>query len=116
MRDCLRGKAMTFVVTEQCIKCKYKDCVAPCPVDCFHEGPEFLVIDPERCIDCNICAIECPVNAIYQDKELPPDQVAFLEINRVLASQYPPANASMPPLLERDAWASITNKRIFLKL
>jgi ferredoxin len=58
---------MTFVVTEQCIKCRFTDCVVPCPVDCFHEGEDFMVIDPEACIDCNVCATECPVNAIYQD-------------------------------------------------
>ncbi len=57
---------MTFVVTENCIRCKYMDCVVPCPVDCFYEGPEFLVINPAECIDCNVCAVECPVDAIYQ--------------------------------------------------
>ena len=56
---------MPFVVTENCIKCKYTDCVEVCPVDCFHEGPNFLVIDPDECIDCTLCEPECPVNAIY---------------------------------------------------
>ena len=62
---------MTFVVTESCIKCKYMDCVEVCPVDCFHEGPNFLVIDPEECIDCTLCEPECPVEAIYSEEEVP---------------------------------------------
>ena len=56
---------MTYVVTETCIKCKYTDCVDVCPVDCFREGPNFLVIDPDECIDCTLCVAECPDEAIY---------------------------------------------------
>ena len=56
---------MAFVVTENCINCKYSDCVEVCPVDCFHEGPNFLVIDPEACIDCSLCVAECPAEAIF---------------------------------------------------
>ena len=58
---------MTFVVTESCIKCKYTDCVEVCPVDCFHEGPNMLVIDPDECIDCTLCEPECPIDAIYDE-------------------------------------------------
>ena len=61
---------MTFVVTENCIKCKYMDCVEVCPVDCFHEGPNFLVIDPDECIDCTLCEPECPIEAIFSEDEL----------------------------------------------
>ena len=75
---------MTFVVTESCIKCKYMDCVEVCPVDCFHEGPNFLVIDPEECIDCTLCEPECPVEAIYSEEELPAGQEQFLAINAEL--------------------------------
>ena len=60
----VKGKNMTYVVTESCIKCKYTDCVDVCPVDCFREGPNFLAIDPEECIDCTLCVAECPVEAI----------------------------------------------------
>jgi len=69
---------MTFVVTESCIKCKYTDCVDVCPVDCFHEGPNFLVIDPDECIDCTLCEPECPVEAIYSEDELPEGQEHFI--------------------------------------
>ena len=57
---------MTFIVVESCIKCKYTDCVEVCPVDCFHEGPNMLVIDPDECIDCTLCEPECPVDAISE--------------------------------------------------
>ena len=72
---------MTFVVTEACIKCKYTDCVEVCPVDCFYEGPEFLVINPDECIDCALCEPECPIDAILSEDELPEDLIDFLEIN-----------------------------------
>jgi ferredoxin len=60
---------MTHVVTQACISCKYTDCVAVCPVDCFHEGPNFLVIDPAVCIDCGVCIPECPVEAIVEEAD-----------------------------------------------
>ena len=74
---------MAFVVTEACIKCKYTDCVEVCPVDCFYEGPEFLVIHPDECIDCALCEPECPVAAIVSEDELPAGQRDFLELNAV---------------------------------
>ena len=76
---------MTFVVTEPCIKCKLTDCVEVCPVDCFHEGANFLVIDPDECIDCTLCVPECPVDAIYDEDELPEGQEHFIELNAELA-------------------------------
>ena len=80
---------MTFVVTEQCIKCKFTDCVEVCPVDCFHEGPNFLVIDPDECIDCTLCEPECPVNAIYAEDDLPADQADFKALNAELTKKWP---------------------------
>jgi ferredoxin len=80
---------MTFVVTENCIKCKYMDCVEVCPVDCFHEGPNFLVIDPEECIDCTLCEPECPVEAIFSEEELPAGQEQFKQLNAELAKGWP---------------------------
>src|SRR5690606_15830334 len=81
--DCLflEKPAMTFVVTDNCIKCKYTDCVEVCPVDCFYEGPNFLVIHPDECIDCALCEPECPANAIFAEDEVPEDQQQFIELN-----------------------------------
>ena len=69
---------MTYVVTEACVKCKYTDCVDVCPVDCFREGPNMLVIDPEECIDCTLCVPECPVEAICAEDDVPPAQRDFI--------------------------------------
>jgi ferredoxin len=75
---------MTHVVTESCIRCKYTDCVEVCPVDCFIEGPNFLTIDPDLCIDCAVCIPECPVNAIYAEEDLPSDQKHMTAVNAEL--------------------------------
>jgi len=80
---------MTFVVTEKCIKCKYTDCVEVCPVDCFHEGPNFLVIDPEECIDCTLCEPECPIEAICAEDDVPEGQEKFIALNAELSLQWP---------------------------
>ena len=76
---------MTHVVTEACIRCKYTDCVDVCPVDCFREGPNFLTIDPDECIDCAVCIPECPVGAIYAEEDVPKDQQHMIKINADLA-------------------------------
>ena len=101
---------MTYVVTDACIKCKYTDCVAVCPVDCFKEGPNFLVIDPVECIDCAVCVPECPVNAIYPEESLPSDQAHFLEINAELAQTWPYIYDQKDPLPDADEWANVSNK------
>jgi len=80
---------MTFVVGENCIKCKHTDCVEVCPVDCFYEGPNFLVIHPDECIDCALCVPMCPVDAIFTEDELPEDQKEFLALNAELAAIWP---------------------------
>jgi ferredoxin len=101
---------MTFVVGENCIKCKYTDCVDVCPVDCFYEGPNFLVIDPEECIDCALCPDECPVDAIYPEDELPEDQYEFLALNAELAKVWPNIDASKPPPPDADEWKEVEGK------
>lgn len=95
---------MTFVVTENCIKCKFTDCVDVCPVDCFREGPNFLVIDPDECIDCTLCEPECPANAIFAEDELPEGQEAFIALNAELAKQWPVIADVKPALPDADEW------------
>jgi ferredoxin len=105
---------MTFVVTEACIRCKYTDCVSVCPVDCFHEGPNFLVIDPVECIDCAVCVPECPVDAIVADSELTPEQAPFLELNARLAARWPVIAQTTTPLPDAEQWAKVPHKRAHL--
>jgi ferredoxin len=106
---------MTHVVTEACIKCKYTDCVAVCPVDCFHEGANFLVIDPDECIDCTLCVMECPVGAIFAEEDLPPEQQHFISLNAELARQWPLILEQQAPLPEHVDWASVKDKRQWLE-
>ena len=101
---------MTFVVTEACIRCKYTDCVDVCPVDAFREGPNFLVIDPDECIDCAVCVPECPVNAIYAEEDVPADQQHFTALNAELSKQWPPITHKKEPLPDADKWAEVKNK------
>ena len=101
---------MTYVVGENCIKCKYTDCVDVCPVDCFHEGPNFLVIDPEECIDCTLCVPECPANAIFADDELPADQASFLALNEELSREWPVINESKDSPDDADDWDGVDGK------
>tara|TARA_B100000686_G_scaffold341164_1_gene418122 strand:+ start:999 stop:1328 length:330 start_codon:yes stop_codon:yes gene_type:complete len=96
---------MAYVVTESCIKCKYTDCVDVCPVDCFHEGPNFLVIDPEECIDCTLCVAECPVEAIYAEDDVPDEQQQFIELNAELAKSWESIVEKKDALADADDWA-----------
>ena len=106
---------MTYVVTENCIKCKYTDCVDVCPVDCFHEGPNFLVIDPEECIDCTLCVAECPAEAIYAEDDVPDAQRAFIAINAELAKKWPVISERKPPPADADEWVGKPDKRSLLE-
>ncbi len=106
---------MTYVVTENCIRCKYTDCVEVCPVDCFHEGPVFLAIDPEECIDCGLCEPECPAQAIFAEDELPADQVRFAELNATLARNWPVINVRTAPPRDADEWNGKTGKLHYLE-
>lgn len=106
---------MTFVVTESCIRCKYTDCVEVCPVDCFREGPNFLVIDPDECIDCALCEPECPANAIHPEDSLPEGQEKFLEINAELAKKWPVITMNKGGLPDAEHWKHIPDKLQYLE-
>jgi len=106
---------MTYVVTESCIKCKYTDCVDVCPVDCFHEGPNFLVIDPDECIDCTLCVAECPVDAIFAEDDVPVAQREFIKINADLAKSWPVIVEKVEAPADADDWKDIKDKRQHLQ-
>ncbi len=101
---------MTYVVVEECIKCKLTDCVDVCPVDCFHEGPNFLVIDPEECIDCTLCEPECPVGAIFADDDVPEGQENFIELNAELSLEWPVINISKESPADWAEWEGKPDK------
>jgi len=101
---------MAFVVTDNCILCKYTDCVEVCPVDCFYEGPNFLVIDPDECIDCALCEPECPAEAIFEEDDIPADQKHFIELNAELAQKWDNIVEKKDPLPEAEKWDGIKDK------
>ena len=105
---------MTHVVTEACIRCKYTDCVTVCPVDCFHEGPNFLAIDPDECIDCTLCVSECPVDAIFRDVDLPDGMEKYPELNARLARRWPVIIQKKPALPDAEQWRHVRDKRQYL--
>ncbi len=105
---------MAYVVAEPCIKCKFTDCVAVCPVDCFREGENFLVIDPEECIDCGACVPECPVEAIFEEDEVPNKWVEYIELNAQLAASWPGIAESKDALPEAEEYKDVERKRSML--
>ena len=106
---------MAFIVTESCIECKHTDCVEVCPVDCFYEGENFLVINPDECIDCGLCEPECPVDAIYAEDELPPDQIPFIEMNERLSQEWPNISEKKEALPDAKKYAEEKDKLNLLK-
>lgn len=98
---------MTYIVTESCIKCKYTDCVEVCPVDCFYEGENMLVINPEECIDCGVCEPECPIEAIKPESE---ELVAWLEINKKYSETWPNITTQKSPHPESENYKDKQNK------
>jgi ferredoxin len=106
-----RSRFMTYVVTESCVKCKYTDCVDVCPVDCFREGPNMLVIDPDECIDCTLCVAECPVEAIFAEDDVPADQKEFIALNAELCKVWKPIVERKDAPADADDWKSVKDKK-----
>ncbi len=104
---------MAYVVTDPCVKCKYTNCAAVCPVDAFREGPNFLVIHPDDCIDCDACVPECPVEAIFPDDEVPEKWEHYIELNEQLAEKWDDyvINETKDELPEASEWAEVEDKR-----
>ncbi len=106
---------MTFVVNENCIKCKYTDCVEVCPVDCFHEGPNMLVIDPEECIDCTLCEPECPIDAILSEDDLTEEQQHLVELNTELSRDWPVITEMKDAPEDAADWENVPDKMQYLE-
>ena len=99
---------MTYIVNENCIKCKLTDCVEVCPVDCFYEGENMLVIKPDECIDCGVCEPECPIDAIKPDTE--PGNEKWLELNNKYSEMWPNINKQKDPLKDQEKYRNEKNK------
>lgn len=106
---------MTFVVGDNCIRCKHTDCVEVCPVDCFYEGPNMLVINPDECIDCALCEPECPVNAIFAEDEVPEDQLQFIKLNAELSVVWPVITEIKPAPADAEEWNGVEGKIQYLE-
>jgi len=106
---------VTFVVGENCIRCKHTDCVAVCPVNCFYEGQNFLAIHPDECIDCALCVPVCPEKAIYSEDKVPEDQLAFVELNRELSAQWRPILKKKSAMEDAQRWSGVPEKLQYLE-
>ena len=93
---------MAYVVNEPCVGCKFTDCVVVCPCDCFREGEQMLFIDPDECIDCDACRVECPVDAIFHQDEIPEKWAGYAVLNREMAATCPPITERKKPLGQRE--------------
>ena len=101
---------MPFVVTENCVNCTHTHCVDVCPGDCFHQGPNFLVIDPDRCIDCAICPPNCPVDAIREARNVPAEQRSFIRLNAEMSAIWPSISAIRPSPPDTEEWDGVPDK------
>jgi ferredoxin len=106
---------LAHVVTEVCIKCKHTDCVSVCPTECFHEGPNFLAINPEECIDCGLCVTECPIEAIFDANDLPTQAQHWIEVNSSLAQIWPIIVRKKPAAPDAEKWATVKDKMALLE-
>ena len=99
---------MTYIVNERCIRCKYTDCVEVCPVDCFYEGENMLVIHPDECIDCGVCEPECPPEAILPDTD--PEADGWLEMNRKYSEEWPNIIRMIPHSPDAQSYEGVEDK------
>ncbi len=106
---------MTHVVTENCIKCKHTDCVEVCPVDCFYEGPNFLAINPDECIDCGVCIPACPVDAIVPDNVEDVNVIFWVDLNKRLSKKWPVITKKKSALSDAEQWKDKPNKITLLE-
>jgi ferredoxin len=102
---------MTHIVAEPCVKCKYTDCVDVCPVDCFREGENTLVIDPDECIDCGACVPECPTEAIFAEEDLPEKWQDYIDYNTKMSEDWPEISEQKDPLDDADDWKEVEDKK-----
>jgi len=102
---------MTHIVAEPCVKCKYTDCVDVCPVDCFREGENTLVIDPDECIDCGACVPECPTEAIFAEEDLPEKWEDYIEYNTKMSADWPEISEQKDALDDADDWKEVEDKK-----
>jgi ferredoxin len=114
IHNMIGGDLMTFVVTENCIKCKHTTCIEVCPTDAFREGLNFLVIDPNACVDCGLCPMECPVEAIFEEEDLSNNQKHFIELNAELALVWPEITSASEPLEDHEKWNVVKDKLQYL--
>jgi ferredoxin len=111
-----RFAAMAYIVADPCIKCKYSDCVEVCPVNCFYEGENMLVIHPDECIDCGACEPVCPTKAIFPESDLPEKWAEYKELNATYSKTLPNISEKKDPLPEAEEFKDKENKRPLLKL
>ena len=107
---------MAYIVCEPCVKCKFTDCVDVCPVDCFAEGENFLVINPDECIDCGACVPECPAEAIFEEDDVPEKWSEYIELNAKLAESWPEISEKKDALPEADEFKDVEEKRDMLSM
>ena len=101
---------MTYIVKDECIKCKLTDCVEVCPVDCFYEGENMLVINPDECIDCGVCEPECPIDAIVSDNHEIENKEKWLELNKKYSATWPNISKKKDPLPDHEKYRNMKNK------
>src|SRR5690606_38537801 len=111
----MREPHMTFVVADNCVRCGYTDFVEVCRLACYYEGPNFLLIHPDECIDCALCEPECPAGAIFSEDEVPSGQEEYIELNAELAEVWPNITEKKEALADAEEWDGVEGKLKYLE-